>query len=178
MRHLLLGIFLLIGSSLCWAQSSISGVITNQDGEPVDLARLVLRSSNDSTLITSVISRVDGTYIISEIAKGDYMLTASSFDSAPVTKRVLLFSGKKITMDFVLDESGKLLDEVEVVSTGIYTSGDTTTYVVNRFTTGQEKNLREVMEALPRVSIGQDNRSITVDGKQIRRILIEDNDLF
>lgn len=178
MRHFLLTIFLLISSSFSWAQSSISGVITNQDGEAVGLVRLVLRTSNDSTLVTSVVSRSDGSYIISEIAKGSYMLTASSFNSTPVTKRVMLFSGSQIKMDFVLNDDCKLLGEVVVISTGIHTSGDTTTYQVNRFVTGREKNLREVMEALPRVSISQDNRSVTVDGKQIRRILIEDNDLF
>lgn len=178
MRHLLLTIFLLVCSSFGWAQNSIRGVVTNQDGEAVDLARLVLRSSTDSTIVTSVVSRDDGSYIISEIAKGSYMLTASSLGSKPVTKRVMLFSGSQITVDFVLSDEGNLLDEVIVISTGIHTSGDTTTYQVNRFVTGREKNLREVMEALPRVSVSQDNRSITVDGKQIRRILIEENDLF
>lgn len=178
MRHILLTILLLISSLVSWAQSSISGVVTDQDGKAVDLAQLVLRTSSDSTLVASVSSQPDGAYTISRVPKGSYILTASFFNAKPVTKRVMIFSGSNIKMDFVLNDEGKLLDELVVVSTGIQTSGDTTTYQVNRFVTGREKNLREVMEALPRVSISQDNRSVTVDGKQVRRILIENNDLF
>jgi hypothetical protein len=160
-----------------YGQNSIAGHVTNGENTPIEAVRIDLMQSSDSTLVSSVWTDADGGYSFPEVANGSFRIRASYFSYEPVSKKAMLFANNKVKIDFRIADA-VVLDEVKIVSTGISVRGDTTAYVVNRFTTGNEQNLKEILERLPNLRVDASTHAITANGKQVQRILLENQDLF
>lgn len=65
MRTLIL--FLSIWAIHLTGQSTLTGTIIDDQGQPVFYANVVLYASQDSSLIKGVVSEMDGTFALSEI---------------------------------------------------------------------------------------------------------------
>jgi hypothetical protein len=160
-----------------YGQNGMTGRVTNGEEKPIEAARIELIHANDSVPVSAVWTDADGRYAFSAVANGSFRVRASYFGYEPVVKKAMLFGHNKVKIDFRIADA-VVLDEVKIVSTGISVRGDTTAYVVNRFTTGNEKNLKEILERLPHLRIDESTRAITANGKQVQRILLENQDLF
>lgn len=58
------------------------------------------------------------------------------------------------------------LKEMTVVSHGVTVNGDTTTYIANRFTSGSERTLKDVLDRLPNIHVDKDTKTVTAKGKR------------
>lgn len=168
-------LFLLVPMLLA---GQISGRVRSHEGQPIELARIALLSQRDSSLRAETYTGKDGSYSLEQLEAGSYLLSAASMGAVGVVKKVMLFRGKPLKVDFQLLDEGVQLKEVEVRSTGITVRGDTTRYRAAHFATGDEQNLKELMERLPEVRVAKDGSSVQVKGKAIGRILLEGNDLY
>ena len=59
------------------AQSSINGVIINENNEPLPNATVLLLHAKDSSLVKGTLTNVSGRYTFQKIAQGNYILSAS-----------------------------------------------------------------------------------------------------
>ncbi len=90
----------------------------------------------------------------------------------------MLFNNTEMKVDLTMNEKIIELHEVTVKSSGIKKQGDTTTYFTNYYKTGQEKNVRDILEKLPGINIDRNTNAITANGKSVSKILVEKQDLF
>lgn len=158
-------------------QGRVEGRVTEADSTTVVGALVVVANAKDSSVVKQTISDLDGNYSIVGLARGGYIVRATSFARHSRWKRVMVWDGIAVRLDIPIEERVEI-GEVKVVSTGVSVSGDTTTYVVERFTSGVEQSLGDVLNRLPGLSVDRDKKSITANGKQVSRILLEDQDLF
>lgn len=175
--RILMTLFICLLSGELHAQGVFEGRVTNHSDRSMEGVQIDVLHTRDSTLVVSTLTDENGDYHLENVPGGSYWIRASYLGCKPMMKRVMLLSGVRMTVDFRLT-STVVLDEVKVVGTGITMKGDTTTYVVGRFTTGNERNLREVLEKLPNVKVDESTHTITANGRQVSRILLEDQDLF
>lgn len=158
-------------------QGRVEGRVTEADSTTVVGALVVVANAKDSSVVKQTISDLDGNYSIVGLARGGYIVRATSFARHSKWKRVMVWDGVTVRLDIPIEERVEI-GEVKVVSTGVSVSGDTTTYVVERFTSGAEQSLGDVLDRLPGLSVDRDKKSITANGKQVSRILLEEQDLF
>lgn len=177
LRYLTTLIFVLLTCSGCLAQGSISGRVCSKDGTAIVQATITLLAGKDS-VVARTVTDSEGNYLLNNIHSGNYFVKASSTSYKPATKKVMLFNGMTMTVNFTLVSDAIQLDEVNVEGTGIIAHGDTTKYITRRFTTGQEQTLGDVLEALPGIKVDKTNNSVTANGKPVSRILVEKQDLF
>lgn len=177
LRYLTTMIFALLTCSGCLAQGSISGKVCSKDGTAIVQATITLLAGKDS-VVARTVTDSEGNYLLNNIHSGSYFVKASSTSYQSATKKVMLFNGMTMTVNFTLVSDAIQLDEVNVEGTGIIAHGDTTKYITRRFTTGQEQTLGDVLEALPGIKVDKTNNSVTANGKPVSRILVEKQDLF
>lgn len=158
-------------------QGRVEGRVTESDSATVVGALVVVANVRDSSVVKQTVSDLDGNYSLGNLVRGSYIVRATSFARHSKWKRVMVWDGATVRLDLPIEERVEI-GEVEVVSTGVSVRGDTTTYVVERFTSGAEQSLGEVLDRLPGLSVDRDKKTITANGKQVSRILIEDQDLF
>ena len=173
-------ISILVGLLCCVGHicaQSIGGTIIDNNGAPLAAAAVEVLAGRDSTHIVGTTTDLNGFYRF-DIAAGSYIIRTSYVGFASAQQRIILFKNRDLKVDFKLQENAMLLDEVAVVATGVEVKGDTTTYIANLYKTGKERNLKDVLEVLPGVNIDPNTNAITANGKSIRKILIEHQDIF
>ncbi len=105
-------IFGIICSVLTFAQSgSISGKITTLDGKPAADVNVFLKPYHNGT-----VSAEDGSFIITHIKHGDYLLVISYTGLQTIEKQVRISDSKTAEINIVLHENASQLDEVIVES--------------------------------------------------------------
>ncbi len=172
MKRWLSFLFVVLSFISVQGQSRIEGFILNSDSSAVINAKIELLRSTDSEVLSSTQSDQVGRYSITNLASGTYTVRASYFQSEPIQKKVMVWENSSLTVNFIINDF-ILLDEVKILSNGIEVRGDTTTYVVGRFTSGSENTLKELLERLPNIRVDESAKSITANGKQVSRILVE-----
>lgn len=162
---------------LVHAQGTVNGTVFDDGHNELASIPVLLLQSSDSSIIRSALTNDAGYYRFEKIPKGDYYLQATMFGKGSTLKRVMIFNNDQLSINLFFNEAIQL-EEVKVVSTGITVNGDTTTYIANRFTTGSERNLKDVLERLPNINIDENSKNITANGKHVNRVLLEGQDLF
>ncbi|WP_100342884.1 TonB-dependent receptor [Mucilaginibacter auburnensis] len=110
MKNLLAALTALLLPILASAQFSVSGKVTNQAGEALPGATVIIQ-----TLNANAITDVNGNYQFNNVAAGSYTLKVSYIGFAPVQKAIRIAGNAKL--DFELSNSGTITDEVTVNAT-------------------------------------------------------------
>lgn len=176
--HFLLFLLMLACSEAIYGQNGVSGHLRDNDGNAVTFATVEIVSCKDSSFMIKAVSGTDGAYRFNDLPGGSYIVKASIIGLETASKKIMLFKNSDLNVDLVLGEKVIQLDEVVVQATGVDVRGDTTTYFTNHYKTGQEKTLGEVLQELPGLKIDPNTNAISANGKPVRKILIEKQDLF
>lgn len=112
-------LFLLFSTLTLWAENSITGkVIDAGSRQPIDFANVSVSLVSDSVPLTGVVTDEDGSFFISSLPNGDYVVNISFMGYKDLRKTVKL-QGNAIDLGkIVLREDSRALDEVEVVAQG------------------------------------------------------------
>ena len=177
-------------------QGRVTGTVYGSDGSPLPGARvdLIKESSGNSlssvggatiivsaiedkteNIVASMVSGAEGEYFFENVKKGNYSVRASYFECTPVSEKAVVGKGSEVSIDLSVDDR-LMLEASKVSSSAISVKGDTTVFFTEAFTTGRERDLRDVLDKLPGIEV-EDN-SVTANGKSVSRILVEDQDLY
>lgn len=174
-------IFLIFQAScfclLAHGQGALSGKVFAPDSTVLDAATVCLLLQKDSSVTQRTLTDASGAYRFAAVPKGSYLVRASVMGRSSAMKKVMIWDGAHAEANLVVGGSISL-QEVKVISTGVTIRGDTTTYAVSRFTSGSERNLKDVLGKLPNVSVDRESNSVTANGKHVNRVLLEGQDLF
>ncbi|MEM9000207.1 MAG: TonB-dependent receptor [Bacteroidota bacterium] len=87
---------------------TISGAVKGENGEPLAFANVLLNKNNKYAVADG-----DGKYIITDVRKGNYVISVSSLGFGTLTQNIAV-SGD-LVLDFTLNESVQNLDDVTVI---------------------------------------------------------------
>ena len=113
-NNFFVGLFLVF-SSFIFAQSEVSGIISDSEGNPIPGATIIVDGTTNGTT-----SDFDGNYTIS--VGSDQSLQFSSLGFSSQIIRV----GDQETIDIILQTSAEALDEIVVTGYGTQTKRETT----------------------------------------------------
>ena len=116
MYKLILLITILITSFSTQAQK-ISGILKDENGNPLSAATIVLKKYKDSAIVKYGTSAKDGSYIFNAISNGEYVLYISHVGNASKISSVINLSSTDVVMkDIVLSAASTSLADVSVTA--------------------------------------------------------------
>lgn len=178
--HLFLCTMLMTGKQLngqtdTWTR--ISGVVQDSSGNKLPNVSISLRRL-DSTIVNFASTLRDGTYElqISSTFSGFICATALGYRQRCESLIRTNPSGEFL-VNFILIEEFRTIDEVNVeAKRSIQERGDTIVYRLDAFTNHTEIRLEDALAKLPGFRIDAQG-TISVNGKNIRKIMLEGDDL-
>jgi hypothetical protein len=139
-------LYLIVLSSIIPAQTKISGLITDQNKQPLPGANIYLKDTYDG-----VSSGTDGTFSFTTDETGEGTLVASYVSYKTFTRQVKL-DGKDKYLEIVLEEESSELGTV-VISAGSFEASDEKKAVILRpldvVTTGSDADIYSALKTLP-----------------------------
>ncbi len=177
MLKTLLHIILFLVSYSLFAQSTITGKVTDNTKQPLSFSNVVLYDNSSNKALKAVIVEENGTYQFNDVKNGTYVVEASLFGYKTERSIVLnIDTAKNVTFDFVMKEDiPENLDEVVVVAKKPVITQNAEKLVVNLENSEMvNSNVRDIMKKIPGVLVtgnnlsyaGQTNVRILINGKQ------------
>ena len=164
-----------------FAQHSIqSTVFDTKNGLPLELATVrLLKADGDSALVQGCQTDTKGSFALTKIKKGNYILKVSSIGYLEYRKPITMDSKDVILKNIQLTENVKLLDEVKVTGTAaqMVVKGDTMEYNATAFKTAENAVVEDLLKRLPGVEISNEGK-ITVNGQEIKKVRVDGKKFF
>ncbi|HLA52235.1 MAG TPA: carboxypeptidase regulatory-like domain-containing protein, partial [Flavitalea sp.] len=157
-------------------QGRIEGSVSNEKGEPIEYATVLLRQPQDSTLIAGAITNASGQYSFESVAPGKCIITLTFVGYHKQSIPIELQDGVSIykVPAVILKEDARVLGEVVVRAQKPLIEQDGGKLILNVQNTiiAAGSSAAELLERAPGVSIDQNNQ-ISVNGKTGVNIMID-----
>ncbi len=106
--YLFLFLLFLVSPLMVWSQSgSIRGIVKTSDGNPAEFVNIAIEGTSKGDIADK-----NGKFEIRNVAPGNYILIASFIGLEDTQQPVEIKSGETVTVDFILKENTKQLEEV------------------------------------------------------------------
>lgn len=158
-----------------YAQKTISGKVSDEDGQPLPSTSITIENSINNTILA---------YGISD-SKGGYRVSFSS-DVSDVNIRVKAFNHKTMVrkvknetqvQDFKLHSEATQIKEVKLKTKLITKRGDTISYDINQFDSKADRTLADVIKKIPGMEVNSTGQ-ITYQGEPINKFMVNGKDLM
>jgi len=170
-------LFFIIGFYSLNAQYiKVQGVVKDSINQPLANANVFAEPKDKSLKIAFAVSDEQGQYSLRILKNKAYNVSCSFIG---YKKQDIVFKYVKDTIyHFVLIKDLNQLDEIKLsFHIPITVKKDTTTYKVIKFTTGNERKLKEVLKKLPGIEVDRKG-NVTAHGKKVTKLLVEDKPFF
>lgn len=166
--------FLTFISIISYAQTTISGLIKNEDGT-VPSASITVEETGKNAIIAYGISN----------SKGEYKLTFTS-QSPTVDVKIKAYNHKILvktiknnthTQHFMLEPTATEIKEVKLKTKFITKRGDTLTYDLKQFQSKADRTIADVLKKIPGIEVNSDG-SILYQGEAINKYYVNGKDLM
>ncbi|MFT5820542.1 MAG: hypothetical protein ACI8ZM_001785 [Crocinitomix sp.] len=175
MKFILSLITLVIATSaITQATIDISGTIVSEKQKGIDLAMVSLFNASDSTLVKSEFTDEDGTYLISNISAGAYIMRIKQAGYLKYSEEIEINSSETLKpITLTLDPN--ILDQVTVDGAVPYVVRkiDRTVITPDALISSAGSNALEILEQAPGVSVDQ-NGQISLKGRAGVAVYIND----
>ncbi len=180
MRKLYALILLLSTTTVFAQQSTLTGNLLDEEGNPLIYATAVLLNPSDSTMAYYGISDGDGTFILKNIKKGSYILQTGFMGFESYFQRIdyPLPNGNDLGPIVMLPKV-QTLDEFQVSANRIpiLIKNDTVEYISSAFKTKTGANAEELLKKLPGVEVDRAG-NIKAQGEDVQRVLVDGKEFF
>ena len=112
---------LLLVTGQLFAQGTVKGIATDENGEPLIGATILLVGTSRGTA-----TDFDGNYLLENVPAGEQQIRASYTGYNDLTKTITISDGQATTLDFTLGEDVEVLDQVVVIGYGSVKKSDAT----------------------------------------------------
>lgn len=169
----------LIYVQFLFGQNTIQGKIMDTvDSKIVENATVILLDAKDSTIIKFSRSKKDGSFNLSELPTGEYIILVTHQSFADYVSPVSLDAAMKNLGVVPITPMSKLLEEVVVSGvSAIRVKGDTTIYTADSFVVGANANVEELLTKLPGIQVDA-NGNIKAMGQDVRKVLVDGEEFF
>lgn len=176
---LLVLLFLYNTTAFSQSKKNIEGKLTDESGEVVINASVLLKNTSGE-IVTYAISDEDGNFVFTTASTGIHTLEVShiSYDlyseTIDLTNTIATYPYK-----IILKPKGNALNEVTIQGRRAVAEqrGDTLSYNLGAFTTGNEQKLKDLITKLPGLEIDESGK-IKAEGKAIDNLLVDGKPFF
>jgi hypothetical protein len=185
MKHpILLSLFFFLFSATVFAQNnySIKGVIADSV-EHVNLGNtsVAVLEAKDSILVKFTLAADNGTFNITGLGKGKFILLVAYPDYADYTEQFTLDSANQVH-DFgniSMSPKMRLLKEVMIKGTAsqMKIKGDTTEFNAKAFVIQPNATVEDLLKQLPGITVDK-NGKITAEGQTVTKVLLDGEEFF
>ncbi|PKG43111.1 TonB-dependent receptor [Psychroflexus sp. MES1-P1E] len=169
----LLVCFVLFPFNNSYTQNSLKGTVKDSLNRPLVNVTILAEPKDSLQQIKFAITDDKGRYRLN-LKSILYTVTANYLGYAKQSFEIKLNEDQ--VKDIVLKQSAENLKEV-ILDMPMVVKKDTITYNVNQLTTGEERKLKDILKKLPGVEVDR-NGGITVNGKKITHMLVENKKFF
>jgi len=156
------------------AQVIISGRVVDSIGDPVGHASVTYREVGKVAVLGYAMSKPDGSFRLESRATGDSIELVVLHLSYKKAQRMIANKTGEYTI--ALRAGYTKLAEVDVAPFPIYKRKDTINYVVDAFTSRQDRQIGDVIRKLPGIEVV--NSRIYYHGKPIQKYMVNNLDLM
>ena len=152
-----------------WTQTTIQGIIQDDQGTPLEFANALLLNAADSSLVRGAVTNQDGRYVFEKVLEGSYLLSGSAVGFAQMYQGPFPISNEEgYQLNPLTLSTGVDLAEVKVTAEKPLYVQEIDRMVVNVANSimSAGSNALEILERSPGVIVNRQNNSISVVGKQ------------
>ncbi len=162
-------------SAVLWAQTSISGKITNTEGQPVPSASVTVEEIGKNAILTYALSDSKGGYKVTINSTTDKVkLTVKAFNHQTQVKEI---ANKSQTLNFSLSPQATEIKEVKLKTRMITKKGDTISYDLKAFESKNDRTLADVLKKIPGIEVNKDG-TVLYQGEAINKFYVNGKDLM
>ena len=162
------------------SQINLNGTILDSESNPTPGIAVVLKSADKNNVIAYTYSDDNGFYELSIKLIGEYSLSVQGmgYASRDIPIAITTPGEAAIQKNITLIAKAFELKEVEInAETPILIKEDTISINTKVFIDGTEEVAEDILKKLPGIEVANDG-SISVQGKQVEKVLVEGDDLF
>lgn len=171
-----LTLFLMILFSVfSFAQKTVSGKITDEDGVAIPSASVTIEEPGKDAILAYAITNSKGEYKVTfTSAESNVDLKVKAFNQRPLTKQI---SNSDQTMNFKMESEATEIKEVQLKTKMITARGDTIAYDLKAFDSKSDRTLADVMKKIPGIEVNTDG-TILYQGNAINKFYVNGKDLM
>ena len=174
MKNFLFLIGLLLTSQIIFAQSTIQGKVTDDKGESVPYATVLVYKASDSVMAKGEVTRNDGSFAVAGLKEGDYWLKVSYVGYEEYKSDVIKLNGAQVNLPAIkLKASAVGLEGVEVKAQRsiIQMLPDKTVFNVDGSINATGHDALELLRKSPGVLVDNEE-NITLSGKSGVKVFV------
>ncbi len=163
-----------------FSQGSIqSFIFDSKNGMPIEMATVRLLRQSDSSLVQGVQTDIKGSFSLSKVKPGDYVLVLSNVGYDPQKLNIQMRDRDMILRNIQLVENVHALKDLDVKGTAaqLVVKGDTLEYNATAFKTEENAVVEDLLKRLPGVEVSTDGK-ITVNGEEVKKIRVDGKKFF
>lgn len=162
-------------SVLSFAQKTVSGKITDEDGVAIPSASVTIEEPGKDAILAYAITNSKGEYKVTfTSAESNVDLKVKAFNQRPLTKQI---SNSDQTMNFKMEGEATEIKEVQLKTKMITARGDTIAYDLKAFDSKSDRTLADVMKKIPGIEVNTDG-TILYQGNAINKFYVNGKDLM
>ncbi|MBE5317741.1 outer membrane beta-barrel protein [Pedobacter sp. MR2016-19] len=179
-KNWLLLAFLFLNYEALMGQTTLNGTVidtVNQHQLP-DVTITILNRA-DSMLYSFAHSNHLGKFVFNNVMPNKYIMIVSKRGYADLIDTIIVSSSQTNLKTISLIPKGILLDEVLINKRvdAVVIRGDTTEYNVDRFKVPKNASVEDMLKLLPGIQVDR-NGNISVQGRSISKVLVDDEEFF
>lgn len=177
----LIALILLLSSNITFAQqTTLKGILVNENGDPLLYATAVLLDPSDSTMSYYGVSDENGEFLMKNVKKGSYILQTGFMGYQSYFRRIdyPLVPNNDLGVIAMLPKT-QSLNEVQVFANRIpiLIKKDTVEYISSAFRTKTDASAEDLLKKLPGIEIDRAG-NIKAQGEDVTRVLVDGKEFF
>ena len=162
-------------SFIAFAQKTISGKVTDEDGVAIPSASVTIEEPGKDAILAYGITNSKGEYKVTfTTSQSNVDIKVKAFNQKTAVKQV---SNADQTLSFKLQSEATEIKEVQIKTKMITSRGDTIAYDLKAFDSKSDRSLADVMKKIPGIEVN-DNGTILYQGNAINKFYVNGKDIM
>ncbi len=167
--------FVLFFAIIAYAQTTITGKVTDADGQPVPSASVTVEEPGKDAIMAYSISNSKGEYKVTfTTSEPNVEIKIKAFNHKPQTKSI---RNENQSQNFSLSPDATEIKEVKLKTKLITKRGDTISYDLKAFESKADRTLADVLKKIPGIEVNSDG-TVLYQGEAINKFYVNGKDLM